>query len=371
MSNDVSGKKLVIACGGTGGHLFPGIGVAEAWRQRGGEVLLLISEKQIDTLAAEGYRHLQFERIPTIGLPSLFSPKMIGFVSGFLKTFKKCRKLFREAGADVVLGMGGFTSTPPLMAGKTLKLPTYIHESNAIPGRANLLNAKFADAVLVGFEICASRFQGRRTAVVGTPLRPSMVKKPSREEALEFFGLSPDRRTVMIMGGSQGALRINELVAQSLDRLIEANIQVLHITGPRDYEKMTEVFLAKRQAGTVVDFLNEVQYAYAVADLAICRAGASSSTELAYYGLPAVLIPFPYAADDHQTANAEIFSIPGAAELWKQSELDEKSFTDNLIALIDDKERLAKMGQKMKELAIPDASDQICDVLAASLVFKR
>lgn len=361
-------KKLVIACGGTGGHLFPGIAVAEAWRKKGGEVLLLISEKQIDTLATEGFDHLRFERMPSIAMPRVYSPKMIGFGLGFLKTYNKCRKLFKDFGADAVLGMGGFTSTPPLVAGKAMKLPTFIHESNAIPGRSNLLNAKFSEKVLVGFEVCASKFPGKNTAVVGTPLRPAFLNRPSREEGLKYFGLSGDRRTVMIMGGSQGAVRINELVANSLGRLIEENIQVLHITGPHDYEKMEKAFLANRQAGTVVNFCREIQYAYSAADLAICRAGASSSTELAYYGLPSILIPYPYAADDHQTANAEIFSIPGAAELWKQNELDEDTFADNLIALMNSPEKLARMKQTMLQLAIPDASDQVCDVILDTLI---
>ncbi len=368
---DISGKKLVIACGGTGGHLFPGIAVAEAWREAGGEVLLLISEKQIDALATEGFGHLRFEKMPSIAMPKVYSPKMIGFVSGFFKALGKCRKLFKSFGADAVLGMGGFTSAPPLAAGKMMKLPTFVHEANAIPGRANLLNAKFSEAALVGFEICAERFRGRRTAVVGTPIRPAFRKPPTKEEAREFFGLTGDRKTVMIMGGSQGAVRINELVAKSLPNLIEAGIQVIHITGPHDYDKMKDVFMANRQAGTVVDFLSEVHYAYAASDLAICRAGASSATELAYYGLPAIMIPYPYAADDHQTANAEIFSKPGAAELWVQGELNEATFTKDLIALANDEKRLDEMAKKMKSLAIPDASEQICDVICNSLIFIR
>ena len=367
MSN-LSGKKLVIACGGTGGHLFPGIGIAEAWRKRGGEVMLLISEKQIDTLATEGFDHLHFERMPAIAMPRKTSPEMFGFFSKFIKAFFKCRKLFKDWGADAVLGMGGFTSTAPLAAGKLLGKPTFIHEANAIPGRANLLNAKFSDMVLVGFDFCAPRFEGSKTVVTGTPLRPSLVEKPTREESLEFLGLHPDRKTIMIMGGSQGAVRINELVAKSLPKFVEAGIQVLHITGPHDYEKMTEVFLANRQAGTVADFLNEVQHAYTVADLAICRAGASSSVELAYFGVPAIMIPYPYAADDHQTANAAIFSAPGAAEMWKQSELSEETFADQIIDLVDDSLRLSRMKATMQQLARPDASNEVCDAILTKLV---
>ena len=221
MSN-ASGKKLVIACGGTGGHLFPGIAIAEAWRKRGGEVLLLISEKQIDALATEGFEHLQFERMPSIAMPKKTSPKMLGFLNKFAKAFFKCRNLFKKIEADAVLGMGGFTSTAPLVAGKILGKPTFVHEANAIPGRANLLNSKFAERVLVGFEFCAPRFPGSKTIVTGTPLRPSLVNRPTRKDALEFLGLQEDRKTIMIMGGSQGAVRINELVAESLPKFVES-----------------------------------------------------------------------------------------------------------------------------------------------------
>ncbi len=363
----VSGKNLVIACGGTGGHLFPGIAVAEAWRRRDGDVLLLISEKQIDTLATEGFDHLRFERMASIAMPSLLSPRMIPFAAGFLRSLSRCRKLLREFRADAVLGMGGFTSAAPLAAGKMAGKPTFIHESNAIPGRANLVNARFAESVLLGFETCAARFGGRSTEVVGTPLRPALASRPSREESIAFFGLDPNRGTIMVMGGSQGASRLNELVGESLPEIEAAGFQVLHVTGPADHAKMQERFDRTPGSGRAVGFLREMQFAYGAADLAVCRSGASSLTELAYYEIPCVLVPYPFAADDHQTANAEIFSRPGAAELWKQDELAEETFAGRLIELMRRPDRLAEMRRKMAELAIPDASDRVCDVVAASL----
>lgn len=366
--SSVSGKKLVIACGGTGGHLFPGIAVAESWRKRGGEVILLISEKQIDTLATEGYEHLRFERLSSIAMPGLVSVKMPGFLVGFLKGYLRCRKLIREFGADAVLGMGGFTSTGPLMAGRFRKLPTFVHESNAIPGRANRLNANFADAVLVGFDVAADRFHaGSKVETVGTPLRPKVAAKPSREDAIEFFGLDPHKKTIMVMGGSQGARRLNQLVAASVPAVEEAGLQLLHLSGPTDFDEVKPAYDANPKAGVVKDFCSEVQFAYAAADLAVCRSGASCLTELAFYETPSVLIPYPFAADNHQTANAEIFSKPGAAELWEQGTLSEDSFSRDLIALAKDDERLSQMKEKMAELAIPEASEKVCDVVASAL----
>jgi len=362
-----SGKRLVIACGGTGGHLFPGIAVAEAWTARGGEALLLISEKQIDSLASEGYGHLRFERMPSIAMPGVFSVKMPGFLLGFLRSFRDCRKLLRDFGADAVLGMGGFTSTAPLAAGKWAGLPTFIHESNSIPGKANRLNAKFSLAVLVGFERCAPYFgKGKRIEVVGTPLRPSVAKRPTKEEGLAFFGLLPGKKTIMVMGGSQGARRLNELVAAGLPQFAAAGLQILHISGPSDHEIVRPAYEANPGAGVLKSFCAEMQFALAAADLAICRSGASTLTELAYYEIPSVLIPYPFAADDHQTTNAEIFSVPGAAELWTQATLTEENFSDKILKLITDDQRLASMKSAASRLAMPDASERVCDVVGGS-----
>ena len=360
-------KKLVIACGGTGGHLFPGIAVAEAWTKAGGEVLLLISEKQIDTLASEGYDHLRFEKMPSIAMPPLLSPKMVTFLIRFVKAMRECRRLFKMFGAEAVLGMGGFTSTAPLVAGKQLGLPTFIHESNSIPGRANRLNAKFSHTVLVGFEVCAAHFGGVMTEVVGTPIRPSITNRPSREEAASFFGLDPEKPTAMVMGGSQGARRINELVAGGLVKYEEAGIQMLHISGPADYETVKPEYDRGFSGGVLKGFLNEVQYALGIADLAICRSGASSLTELSFYEIPSVLIPYPYSAEDHQLHNAEIFSKPGAAELWHQDDLSEDTFAGKVVSLIKNKDRLKQMQEEMAKLAVADASNRVCEVISSTL----
>jgi len=363
-----SDKKLVIACGGTGGHLFPGIAVAEAWSAGGGEPVLLISEKQIDSLAAEGYAHLRFERMPSVGMPRLLSPKMPAFLVRLAGSFRRCRAFLKDFGADAVLGMGGFTSAAPLLAGRLAGLPTFIHESNAIPGRANRLNARFARTVLVGFETCAAGFGGAaKVETVGTPLRPSMKRRPTREEAAAFFGLDPAKPVLMVMGGSQGARRLNELVAAVLPQLAERGIQVLHISGPLDHAAVAPSYERLPGAGVLVEFCQEMQQAYAAADLAICRSGASTLSELAFYEKPSILVPYPYAADDHQTLNAEIFSKPGAALLWRQEALDESRFAQEVAELLGDPGRLEEMSQAMGRFAVPDAAQRVCEAVARSL----
>jgi len=167
------------------------------------------------------------------------------------------------------------------------------------------------------------------------------------------------------MGGSQGARRLNELVSSSLPKFEAAGVQILQISGPNDYEAALPAYEEHPNAGKLISFCSEMQKALAVADLAVCRSGASSLTELAHYEIPSVLIPYPFAADDHQTLNAEIFDEVGAAESWPQGELSAENFAPRMIELIQNEEKLSRMSEAMKSLAVPDASGRVCDVISA------
>ncbi|MGZ5006055.1 MAG: UDP-N-acetylglucosamine--N-acetylmuramyl-(pentapeptide) pyrophosphoryl-undecaprenol N-acetylglucosamine transferase, partial [Chthoniobacterales bacterium] len=168
--------NAVIACGGTGGHLFPGLAVAEVLRARGHEVMLFISEKEIDSLATSTRAEFRFEKLPTVGLPSPFSPAIVRFLQRFNESLSVCRRLYRTFKPHIVLGMGGFTSTAPVLAGRLRGIPTLIHESNAIPGKANRLTARMVRAVLLGFKECAQFFPKVRTEVTGTPIRSELKR---------------------------------------------------------------------------------------------------------------------------------------------------------------------------------------------------
>jgi len=214
--------NAVIACGGTGGHLFPGIAVAEVLRDRGHEVMLLVSEKEIDALALSGRANFQFEKLPTVGLPSPFSPAILGFIRRFCESLSLCRSIYRKFKPQVVLGMGGFTSTAPLLAGRMRGVSTFIHESNAIPGKANRLTARMVRAVMLGFKECAPFFPKARTEVTGTPIRTEL-KPLDRQVARQRLGLRGDLPTLLVMGGSQGASGIFlERATSVLSRIIIA-----------------------------------------------------------------------------------------------------------------------------------------------------
>ncbi|MGJ8698318.1 MAG: UDP-N-acetylglucosamine--N-acetylmuramyl-(pentapeptide) pyrophosphoryl-undecaprenol N-acetylglucosamine transferase [Verrucomicrobiaceae bacterium] len=349
--------NVVIACGGTGGHLFPGIAVAQELKSRGHEVLLLISEKEVDAQASAKYSELRFESVNAIAKPPTLSPRMVPFLWRLLKTIAHCGRIVEREKADVVLGMGGFTSLPPVFAGAKRGLRTYVHDSNAIPGRSNLLTARRCTKVLVGMEEARSHFPKAEVVVTGTPVRDELENLPSKAEGCAVFGLDPAKRTLLVMGGSQGASKLNEIVAEGTEG---TDWQVLHLAGQGDFDRLTKQ-VEGREGYKVLAFCDQMAAAYAASDFCVARSGASSLTELSRAGLPGLLVPFPFSADDHQTANAVVFEKAGAAVLKQQSELDLETFR-GLLESFDD-EVIAKMGQAMTALAVRDAAAQIANVI--------
>ena len=353
-------KKVIIACGGTGGHLFPGIAVAEELEKRGHDVLLLISEKKVDAQASRKYGDLKFQSIPAIAKPATLSPKMVPFLFRVFRVVKQCRGILKQEQADVVLGMGGFTSLPPVLAGKKLGLATYVHDSNALPGKANRLTARWCRKVLLGFEVAKKYFPNSETAITGTPVRKELEVLPNKQEAREKYGLSADAKTVLVMGGSQGAKHLNTLVIDAAKAM--PDVQFLHITGASDHDRVKD--LVKDRAGYhILLFCDDMASAFAACDMAVCRSGASSMTELAYLGMPSVLVPYPYAADDHQTHNAKVFEDADAAILRQESEMDAGSLVADITLLCEDESAWQKMKDSADALAVKDASGRICDVI--------
>ncbi len=356
-------KKVIIACGGTGGHLFPGIAVAEELERRGHDVLLLISERKVDAQASKKYGGLKFQTIPAIAKPATLSPKMVPFLFRLWRVVKQCRGILKRAQADVVLGMGGFTSLPPVLAGKKLGLATFVHDSNALPGKANRLTARWCQKILLGFEDAKKYFTDSETVLTGTPVRKELEVLPGKQEAREKYGLSLEAKTVLVMGGSQGAKHLNTLVVDAAKAM--SDVQFLHITGAADHARIKGM-VEGRAGYQALLFCDDMASAFAACDMAVCRSGASSMTELAYIGMPSVLVPYPYAADDHQTFNAKVFENAGAAVLRQESELDAGSLVADIMRLCEDEEVFLKMQKCADALAVKDASGRICDVITSS-----
>ena len=353
----------MIACGGTGGHLFPGIAVAEAWEAQGGKAVLLISEKAVDAEASSKYRGLTFETIPAIAKPATLSPRMLPFILKFFRTAGLCRGVLKKHQAVAVLGMGGFTSLPPVRAGSKLKKPAFVHDSNAVPGKSNRLTARYCDAVLLGLKAAESYFKGRRCEVTGTPVRKELDTLPDRATACEKWGLNPAQKTVLVMGGSQGARNLNTMVAAAAHDL--PDVQFLHLTGAADAERVRGLITDSNQH-KVIDFCDDMAAAYAACDISVCRSGASSLTELSHVGMPALLVPYPYAADDHQTANAKVFADAGACNLKQEDDLSTGVLVSEIKALLSQDELSARRA-KMREMAEPQAADNIVNVIKEAL----
>ena len=354
--------NAVIACGGTGGHLFPGLAVAEVLRARGHEVLLFISEKEIDTLAVEGRTEFRFEKLPTIALPSPFSPAILAFVRRFNDSLSRCRGIFRKFNPQVVLGMGGFTSTAPVIAGRMRGIPTFIHESNAFPGKANRHTARFVRAVLLGFKECAAFFPKARTEFTGTPIR-SNLQRIDRTEALTKLGLRPGTPTLLVMGGSQGAQGINQAMIRAMPSLQGMGLQVIHLSGSRDERLLEDNYRRENIAAHVAAFHHQMEEVYSAADFAIARSGAASLAELAAFALPSLLVPYPYAADDHQTRNAEIFVRANAAVMVKEVELAGDLLAPRIRELLGNPETLRTMSANVAALAPKNAANLIVETM--------
>lgn len=355
--------RVVIACGGTGGHLFPGLAVAQALKERGHELLLIVSEKAIDAQALKAHPDFRAEKLPSVGLPSLLSPAMIRFITRTWESIGQCKEIYRKFRPDAVLGMGGFTSTAPLLAARLGKIPSFVHESNSIPGKANKWASRFVSCVLLGFQACAQFFPGRKCLVVGTPVRQDLGERIPRDEALALFQLDPTRRTLLVMGGSQGAAGINQLMFKAAPLLRDANLQIIHLTGERDDRLAAANYLREEIPTYVAPFHHRMQEVYSAADLVVSRAGAASLSELSHFGLPSLLVPYPYAAENHQETNADIYVEAGAAEKFLESDTSADALARRIVELLGDDTARGHMAAAAKAMAPDDAAKKVADVI--------
>ncbi|MBC8325862.1 MAG: UDP-N-acetylglucosamine--N-acetylmuramyl-(pentapeptide) pyrophosphoryl-undecaprenol N-acetylglucosamine transferase [Verrucomicrobia subdivision 3 bacterium] len=331
---------VAIACGGTGGHFFPGVAVARELQRSGARVTLVVSEKPVDQQAVATVPDIPHWSVPAVGFSARHP---IRFLLG-LRAAKKCvRRHFEIDRPQAVLAMGGFTSAAPIWEGRRLGAATFLHESNAIPGRANRLLARSADEIFVGFEAAASHFRGR-ARVTGTPVREAFRKQPTIAEPL-----------LLITGGSQGARAINQLVtARKL-----TDLPILHLCGPDDLASVKTAYAKHSPHAEVHAFCEDMPLALARASLVISRAGASSLAEFAAARVPVVLIPLPNAADDHQRANSQVAEQGGGAIVLEQNEITPELLSERVQELMNDSSRLHKMSEAIGKLDAPDAARQI------------
>ncbi len=369
MQSQTPTPRVAIACGGTGGHLFPGLAVAEELRQRGCTVTVLISPKDVDQQAVRGATGVQVATLPAVGLSR---GGAVAFARGFARSYFAARKLFRSEPPEAVLAMGGFTSAPPVLAGRAFGARTFLHESNTIPGRANRWLSWVVQQAFVGFPEAAARLRTRQTKATGTPVRPQFQTGDvaAKREAL---GLDPSKPVLLVTGGSQGASGLNDLVIQTLPILavLAPGLQLFHLTGPNDVEKVEQACAAHKIKAVVKPFFGEMHLALGAASAAISRAGASSLAELAAMRLPAVLVPFPAATDNHQYFNALAFEKSGAARLIEQKSARPELLAPMIVELVERPAVRSQMQEALAQWHAPRAAEQIAESILQAMRDRR
>lgn len=346
----------MIAAGGTGGHFYPGLVTAQALAARGWEPLLVVrkDDPALGTLADAGLPALP---VDLRGLPRRPGPELLSFawkLGGSMRLLARALRSFRP---DLALGMGGYLSFPLLFAAWRRGLPRAVHESNAALGLANRAVAALGAEVFWGLP----PESGEKGAVVGTPIRPALWKRREPGECRRALGLDPARPVLLVFGGSQGAQGVNRALPPALKSLALPGLQVLHLAGKGKAEDAARAYRQSGVAADVREYLEDMGAAYGAADLTLCRAGASTLAELAAQRAPAVLVPYPHAAGDHQSVNARVFERAGAALRVPESELGAAlgPMLDDLLKSDGAARRRKDMSESYARLGLPPASDAV------------
>jgi len=363
-----SSPRIAIACGGTGGHLFPGLAIADQLLLCGCEVLLLVSTKDVDQQVVKAIRGVEVITLPAVGLTR---GRMLTFTRGFFQSYRTAKRVFSTRPPAAALAMGGFTSAAPILAAKRLGERTFLHESNIVPGRANRWLSWLVDQAFVGFPATATRLHSRHAAVTGTPVRAEFRPRDVRE-CRAAVGLDPVRPVVLVIGGSQGARGINELIAESLPLMTRAapQWQWFHLSGAADLEFVRRAYARSNARCIVLPFFAEMALALGAATGAVSRAGASSLAELAAMRLPAILVPYPSAADNHQFHNAHAFADSGAARLLPQKGATAETLASLLTEVMESTTLRARMQSSLGQWHAPDAAENIARTMLQRIGFR-
>ncbi|RMG58042.1 MAG: undecaprenyldiphospho-muramoylpentapeptide beta-N-acetylglucosaminyltransferase [Deltaproteobacteria bacterium] len=348
--------KILIAGGGTGGHVFPALAIAEAIRMVMPESSIAFAGRregmERDVFTSHGFEYFSVRtgQVKGKGLRALLSG--LNILLGVLDSLAAFRK-FRP---DVVLGVGGYVSVPVCLACVLARIPFFLHEQNTIPGGANRMMGRFADRIFLGFEKAAEYFPEGKTIYVGNPLRYSLVHR-----AVSQGKRNGESDTILVVGGSQGAVALNDFAIELVRIIKERGLpfRVIHQTGRRDYERVRVNYVGFEDVVTIFPFDDEMEKWYDRAHFSISRAGALTISELMTFGIPGILVPYPYAADDHQEANAREAERMGCYAVVRQEELDPEEVLGFFTSLAEDAETYRQCRVKARKNARPFAADEI------------
>ncbi|MFI5131438.1 MAG: undecaprenyldiphospho-muramoylpentapeptide beta-N-acetylglucosaminyltransferase [Chitinophagales bacterium] len=359
----VRSLKIIIAGGGTGGHIFPAIAIANA---------LKAIDKDIEILFVGAKGKMEMEKVPQAGYKiqgldiagfnrsSLI--KNIGLPLKLIRSFLQVRSIFKEFKPDAAIGVGGYSSYPVLRSAQASRIPSFIHESNSFAGRSNIMLGKKATRIFTGTDGMEKFFPKEKIVVTGNPVRESIARSTvTQSEGKEFFSLDQARKAILVVGGSLGAKSINEAVDIHLDELLNAGLQLIWQTGNTYQPKATAT-----KNVWINSFINQMDKAYAAADIVVARAGAMTVAELCVAKKPVLFVPYPFAAEDHQTVNAQQLVNKSAALMVKDSEARDK-IVPMIIELAKDENKLTELTKNIGALAIKDADKKIANEIFKSI----
>jgi UDP-N-acetylglucosamine--N-acetylmuramyl-(pentapeptide) pyrophosphoryl-undecaprenol N-acetylglucosamine transferase len=360
-------QRIIIAGGGTGGHIFPALAIANALRKEDPLTeILFIGAKgkmEMEKVPQAGYR---IEGLDIAGFNRSSLIRNMGLPVKLVKSFLQVRGIFRDFRPDAAIGVGGYSSFPVLRYAQQRGIRTFLHESNSFAGKANIMLGRKATRIYVATDGMEKFFPADRIEITGNPVRRSIEESHiGREEAIRFFGLDPQRITVLSVGGSLGAKSINEAIRKDIAQFGEAGLQLIWQTG-KPFAEEGRAAAEGRPHIWADPFITQMEYAYAAADLVISRAGAMAIAELCITGKPAVLVPFPHAAEDHQTVNARKLADKEAGILITDAEALVK-LVPTVVALAGDEDMRKALGSRIGQLAVRHADEVIARSILAQL----
>ena len=352
-------KRVIIAGGGTGGHIFPAIAIANALKKKDSSVeILFVGAKgrmEMEKVPQAGYK---IEGLDIAGFNRSSLIKNIGLPFKLIKSFFQVRNIVKRFNPDAAIGVGGYSSFPVLRFAQAKGIPTFIHESNSFAGKANIMLGKKATKIFVASDGMEKFFPADKIVITGNPVRESISKSMvSKNEGLKFFSLDESRKTVFVVGGSLGAKSINEAIDKHLDDIVNAGLQLIWQTGKPYADKAKQRTTGKKNVWAN-DFITKMEYAYAAADIVMSRAGAMTVAELCVAKKPVLFVPYPYAAEDHQTVNAQNLVKKNAALMVKDNEAVDKA-VPMIIELAKDENRQSELKRNIGALAITNADEVI------------
>lgn len=348
-----------MAGGGTGGHIFPAIAIAEELKKldRYAEILFVGAKGRIEEKIVPSNKF----RLVTIGISGIDRGSMgknIGLPFKIIMAIRKCRQLIKEFKPDAVIGTGGFVCGPVIYAANSAGIPTLIQEGNSYAGQTIKFLSRRSGKVVINFDETRNYLRRKDNIIrIPHPIRSSL-RKINRAESLEYFGLAEGKRTVFIFGGSQGARGINNGIEEIIRRLYESNLNIIWQTGKSDYERISRQFEDLKDNVKILEFIDKIDLAYSAADLVICRAGITSIMEIAYLEMASVLIPLPSSAENHQEMNARSLEKRDAAVVVLQDEIGSRLY-EVITGLINDEEKLSELRKNVSKFSDPEAANKI------------